>query len=237
MTQTAVEFADAVASTIQGVTRLYRELDQLHESLLDALGTDPDPFRFLLGTPLDPSNRDELDRRIRDQYHVLLEPGAPDEDALGVDDDNADDNGVSKNERRMRHKATFEPETPYLAISVILYDPVRPVQEPHIRYMVLHDWAAGASKSPRDGGITVMRPVGIRMLRKMDLSDDHDPKRRIMTAAKAQGRGGRQAETVVSVRLPLPPRTVPIYSLEGIEAIDRLAQDIKAYWREATHNL
>lgn len=201
MTQTAVEFADAVASTIQGVTRLYRELDQLHESLLDALGMDPDPFRFLLGTPLDPSNRDELDRRIRDQYHVLLEPGTPDEDALAVDDENADDNGVSKNERRMRHKATFEPDTPYLAISVILYDPVRPVQEPHIRYVVLYDWVAGAaSKSQRDGGITVMRPVGIRMLRKLAPSDEHDPKRHIMTAAKALGRGGRQAESVVSVR-------------------------------------
>lgn len=234
-TYTDTEFADAVASTLQGVTRLYKELDNLNDTLLESLGKDPDPFRFLLGTPRDPrSERGELDRRIRDQYHVFFEPGAPDEDSLGVDEDNADENGVRKSERPMRNKATFEPRTPYLAVSVMLHDPERTIQ-PIIRYAVLHDWAAGvAGKSPRDGGITVMRPVGIRMLRKMDLSDDHDPTRRIMTAGKALGRGGRQAESVVSVRLPLPPKTVPLYSLEGIEAVDRLAQEIKDYWKEAT---
>jgi len=234
----ATQFASAVASTIQGVAHLYRELDHLNQSLLQSLAAAPDPLRFLIGTPLEPSNRDELDRHIRDQYHFLLEPGEPvgeelDGAADGGDDD--DDNG-GENGRRMTHKATIDPATPYLAVSVILHDPVRPVQEPHIRYLVLRDCAVGAgAKAPpqRDTPIVIARHLAVRALRKLDLAGEHDPQRRILTAAKAQGRGGRHAESLISVRVPLPPKTKPLFELEGIESIDRLAQDMKAHWRAA----
>lgn len=236
-TQPAIQFAEAVARTIQGVAHLYRELDHLNESLLNALKADPDPLRFLIGTPLESSNRDELDRHIRDQYHFLLEPGAAvDRD---VEEDTPEDSDESDTEdevtdRRVSHKAILQPPQPCLALSVILHDPRQPMQEPHVRYLVIRDWGLGATgKAPKEGTITVARHLAIRMLRKLDLSGDLDSKRRILTAAKAQGRGGRHAESLISARVPLPPRTVPLFQLEGVEAIQSLARDIKAYWSEA----
>lgn len=235
--QPATQFAEAVARTIQGVSHLYRELDHLNRSLLDALKADPDPLRFLIGTPLESSNRDELDRHIRDQYHFLLEPGADIDGDVAADapeeSDDADADGEIV-ERRVSHKAILEPAQPYLSLSVILHDPRQPMKEPHVRYLVMRDWGLGATgRAPKDGTITVARHLAIRMMRKLDLAGDHDPKRRILTAAKAQGRGGRHAESLISARVLLPPRTVPLFQIEGVEAIQSLARDIKAYWSEA----
>lgn len=238
--QLSTDFAAAVVQTIRGVWHLFGQLDYLNNTLLRALRSDPHPLRLLLGTPLDrPMARLELDRQVRDQYHFLLAPRLSDASDAYQDDVEAEGDEVSgtQNARRKESStwmADIEPTSTYLAVSVRLHDEERTIHEPHVRYMALRDWSVGSAARPHsDGLIAINRGQTLRMLRCIDVSDHHDFNRKIQTAGKAHRKTGRAVETLLWVRVPSPPKIVPLFQLEGLEAIELLARDMKVYWQEA----
>jgi hypothetical protein len=236
----AAEFARAVGTTIDAVQHLYAEIDRLNETLLTRLLAEPTPFTFLGGTPIDPGDRtDRLDRRIRDQYHFLLEPGldeAADLDENETEGDDEDENGdasVVYRARRLtrkRGRATIRAAEPCLAIGVVLHGQRQTAIGPHLRALVLTDWRVG-SAPPKDGQFQMAHHILTRMLRSIEVAPDTDISRRLATRGKAYATGGKASQVAVSTRLGAAPRIAPLIELTSIEAVEAFVDGVKDRWR------
>ena len=236
--QPAMEFANAVGTTIDAVQHLYAEIDRLNETLLTRLLEEPTPFTFLGGTPVDPGDRsDRLDRRIRDQYHFLLSPGL--DEAADLDEgesDDEDENGVAgvmyrtRRLTRKRGKATIRASESCLAVSVILHGQRQTGIGPHLRALVLTDWRVG-SAPPKDGQFQMAHHILTRMLRSIEVSSDTDISRRLATRGKAYATSGKASQVAVSTRLAITPQIVPLIELTSIEAVEAFVDGVKDRWR------
>jgi len=248
---TREQFASAVDAAISSVYHLYREVDRLIVGLRDTLAEEPSPLAAMRGTS-GKSGRDPTRLVMRNEYGTLFGPVIADED---VDDDQDDLEEETEDEpevdaeaedgaqgRRKRSPVEIMADQPLLAVLVTLYDPQKQVSfEPQIKYGVMNDWTVGDQASkPGQTILLVGRYMLRRIPRALAASGGVAKSKRLPTRATAKRGAGEKKgakkghDRRLSCRLPMGVETVPLYSLDNAEELDRLAKSMKRMWANAS---
>lgn len=236
------DFARGVSAALTAVSHLYTQVDRLNAALVTALRDEPDPFRFVGGTPLSPGRAGRTDRYIRGAYRLLLAPGEDpldeDEPESSGDEDGDEDTigGVATNADRFtrpKGPAQLDADGVYLALGVILHDSALAHLGPHVHWAVIGRIGMGANgQRPADGRLTLAKHMVPRLLRAIEPHAPFDPARKIGTAAKAKGGGKRMGEGTVSFRYLAQADFTPLEKLDGEEAVTQLVGYIKQQFAE-----
>ena len=127
-------------------------------------------------------------------------------------------------------------DQPLLAVRVAVFDPSNPESfEPTIQYAVMSDWALGDASTDRVGQRfelqssmvrRIPRAFGIGAEKGKGLRTSAGVKRVIRSKKKAGGSKKRN-ERRLSCLLPLGITTVPLFTLNTAEELDRLVESIK----------
>src|SRR5262249_45105411 len=124
---TRTEFADAVGAAIAGVRHFYREVDRLVAGIRDALRSEPEPLKVMRGSTGKGSSAKQHGRVVlRDEYAILFEPDAEQDEALADDPEDDDDEEGDESEdetqgsKRKSAPIELEPDQPLLALRLSL---------------------------------------------------------------------------------------------------------------------
>jgi hypothetical protein len=232
------QFTEAVYAAIHSVRHLYREVDRLNWLLRDELQREPDALRSLGGTGFG-KRKDDEHRVIRDWYGRLYspngaeEPDEGDEEEVGLDEE-GDESAEDDHPRKGRGLVRIQSDQALVAVKVILYDPSnRGPVEPVLQYAVLADWVCGSGVrgSAKAATFEIQKSGLRRVLRALPASPPSD--RWVFSKAKVRKTKGAKAERDrrLGFRCRGLAKIVPLYELDSAEAIEKLAETIKAHWK------
>ena len=236
---TRTEFADAVGAAIAGVRHFYREVDRLVAGIRDALRSEPEPLKVMRGSTGKGSSAKQHGRVVlRDEYAILFEPDAEQDEALADDPEDDDDEEGDEPEdepqggKRKSAPIELEPDQPLLALRLSLSTP-QPVPgfEPSLQYAVLGDWWVSGVRP--DDAFVLKR----YMLRRIPVILGHagDQAKRIKTRARVSGKGkGSKGDRFVSCRILGGVHAVALYDLDEPKALDALAIRMKEHWHNVS---
>ncbi len=239
---TPQQFAESVRAAIGTVRHFYTQIDRLNTALRDALVCDPDRLTVLGGLPPKPEMESNF-RVIRYDYGLVYHGGVCD-DEDDVDegpggDDPLEDGDDGETPQKKARTIDLFPHQPVLPVRILLYHPRRPDElEPQIVYAALTDWRRGTKQAkPKEcEAFRIKRYMVARLVRIIHHRMSDTPVgERLESKATVVGRGhggSRDADRALSARLCGPVRSVKLYDLDGSGAVDELATQIKAYWRE-----
>jgi hypothetical protein len=237
-TVTREQFASAVSSAISSIHHLYREVDRLVSGLREHLAEEPNSLTMISGT-FSKGSRDQARLIVRNEYGALFGPAISDDEASDEDEEEIDEEGDEAEDedgsaKRKRTPAQIAADEPLLGVRVVMYDPQkRDSFEPQIQYAIMAEWTAG--KKPYDADQRfVLRRSMLRRVPKALGATNLTANMRLSTKAAVKIAGAKKTdERQLSCRLPAGVRTVALYTLDSAEALDRLAQSIKAMWDKA----
>ncbi len=186
------------------------------------------------------SGRDQTRLVVRNEYGVLFTPQvSDDEDSDEADEDDEDLEEESDEEitrARKRTPAEITADQFLLAVRIALYDPQKQEAfEPHVAFGVMGEWAVGGQAFAPDQRFLLARYMLRRIPKVLAGAETLSKGTRLQTAAgvKGAGSGKRTAGRRLSCRLPTGVETVPLYSLDSADELDRLAQRMKDMWTSA----
>jgi hypothetical protein len=241
---TREQFAAAVAAAISSVYHLYREVDRLLVGLRDALAEEPIPLAPVRGTFSAKAGRDPGRLVLRHEYGTLFKPISPDEEDLDDDDEDEGDDeadegdGEEAREKQGKEKraADIAADQPLLGLRVAMHDTGKQANfEPQIQYAVMSEWAIGNAFQPAEQFV-LQRYMLRRIPRALGGALEVPKGARLVTRSAARRIGGRSKgeDRRLSCRLPEGVVTVPLYSLDSPEQLERLAESVKTMWASAT---
>jgi len=244
---TREEFAAGVAAAVSSVHHLYREIDRLFVGLREALADGPDQLIPVPGT-IQKSGKDPARLIVRNEYGALFraaiadeggedededdEDEGQDDDATGEDGPGEDDNEARKRRRKPAEIAAGEA---LLAIRVALYDPREPEGfEPHIEYAVMTDWSIGNGIKPEvDQPFVLAWHMLRRIPRALGSSRRAGKDGRLVTRATVKRFQGAKKGLDRHLTCKVDSvKTQPLFPLQSFEELNRLANEIKAAWRD-----
>lgn len=231
---TEEQFRNAVAAAISGVEHLYREVDLLIAGLREALAEEPEPLTLKRGT-LGKSGKAESKRVVvRHEYGALFEPAA-DEDDEGDDDEDEEPEDADAKPSRQKGRARHEVAAgqPLLAVRIAMYDPrKRAAFHPQIEFAVMSDWSLGESPNQPGDRFILQSYMLKRIPRALaDRAGIGNGTRIATRAAARRADGGHKGEDRrLNCRLPRGVETVSLYSVNSAEALEKLAERMKAMW-------
>jgi hypothetical protein len=233
------QFASAVTAAVSSVHHLYREVNRLIFGLRDLLGEPPESLVPVSGT-LARSGRDQTRLVVRNEYGVLFTRlVSDDEDSDEADEDDEDleeDSDEEDTRARKRTPAEIAADQFLLGVRIALYDPQKKESfEPHVAFGVMEEWAVGGQAFAPDQRFLLARYMLRRIPKVLAGAETLSKGARLQTAAAVKSAGGakRAAGRRLSCRLPIGVETVPLYSLNSADELDRLAQRMKDMWTSA----
>jgi hypothetical protein len=239
---TAEQFQLAVAAAIEGVENLYRQVDLLIAKLREQLAEDPDPLTLIRGT-LGKSGKEDSKRVVvRYEYGALFFPATDDEEDLDDEDDEDDDlededvdDSVASKSKRKRKGGRYEivAGQPLLAVRIGMFDPRKRTSfAPEVQFAVMSDWALGDSTSQADDRFSLQSYMLRRVTRALADRTGMTSGTRIKTSAAARSITGvtKGKSRKLTCALPAGVEAVPLYSINNGEALEKLADRIKAMW-------
>jgi hypothetical protein len=243
---TREQFAAAVAAAISSVSHVYREVDRLMAGLRDVLAEGPELLRPLHGMSMGKAGRDPGRLVLRFEYGTLLGASTADDDDFDEEDEDEggeDELDEVENERdeptrKKRRPAEIAADQPLLAIRIGMYDADKQAAfEPQLEYAVMNDWKMGDAMSAAGDRFILQRYMLRRIPRALAWSAGVEKGGRLVTRSVARrASGGKKAtgkDRRLSCELPCGVEIVPLYSLDTADQLDRLAERMKAMWREA----
>lgn len=239
---TAEQFQLAVAAAIEGVENLYRQVDLLIAKLREQLAEDPDPLALIRGT-LGKSGKEDSKRVVvRYEYGALFEPATEDEEDLDDEDDedddsedeDVDDSVASKSQKKRKgRRHEIVAGQPLLAVRIGMFDPRKRTSfAPEVQFAVMSGWALGDSTSQADDRFTLQSYMLRRVTRALADRTGMPSGTRIKTSAAARSISGtsKGKSRKLTCALPAGVEAVPLYSINNAEALEKLADRIKAMW-------
>jgi hypothetical protein len=239
---TADQFQLAVAAAIEGVENLYRQVDLLIAKLREQLAKDPDPLTLIRGT-LGKSGKEDSKRVVvRYEYGALFEPATDDEDDLDDEDDEDDDSededvddavASKSKEKRKGGRHEIVAGQPLLAVRIGMFDPRKRTSfAPEVQFAVMSDWALGDSATQPDDRFSLQSYMLRKITRALADRTGTPSGTRIKTSAAARSTSGasKGKSRKLSCALPAGVLAVPLYSISNAEALEKLADRVKAMW-------
>lgn len=237
------QFASAVDAAISSVHHLFREVDRLIVGLRESLAEEPSPLTLVRGT-LGKSGRDPARLVMRNEYGALFAP-VPADDEIDEDEEDVEEEADDEEGMQAHHKSSpveIAADQPLLGILVALYDSHKQnTFEPQIKYAVMNGWTVGTGVAPKPGESIVLTAKYMlrRIPRALAASGGVAKGGRLPTRATAKRLAGDKKgkrkghDRELSCRLPMGVESVPLYSLDNAEELDRLANSIKRMWADA----
>jgi hypothetical protein len=239
---TAEQFQLAVAAAIEGVENLYRQVDLLIAKLREQLAEDPEPLTLIRGT-LGKSGKEDSKRVVvRYEYGALFSPATDDEEDLDDEDDEDDDpededvdEAVASTSKGTRKGGRYEivAGQPLLAVRIGMFDPRKRTSfAPEVQFAVMSDWGLGDSTSQADDRVSLQSYMLRRVTRALADRTGMPSGTRVKTSAAARSIAGasKGKSRKLTCALPAGVEAVPLYSINNAEALEKLADRIKAMW-------
>lgn len=240
---TAQQFQEAVAAAIEGVENLYRQVDLLIAKLREQLAEEPDPLKLVRGT-LGKSGKEDSKRVVvRYEYGALFEPATGDDEDLDDEDDVVDDDAEDEDvddsvgsKSKGKHKGgghEIVAGQPLLAVRIGMFDPRKRASfTPEVQFAVMSDWALGDSAAQPDDRFRLQSYMLRRVARALADRTGAPKASRIKTNAAARSTSGasKGKSRKLSCALPAGVEAFPLYSINNAEALETLADRIKAMW-------
>jgi hypothetical protein len=224
---TREQFAQAVTATLRTVRHLHRELAKVYDELRDALEIEPSMLRQIV-SPTDLKNRvrGEMKRPgLSEVYTAMF--------AESLDGDEGEEEDADDSEKPSRNVLTLQPDQPVLAVKIMLLDNRSDTgSEPQILYTVLTDWRVG-QHGDRPKEIKVRRYMTRRIPNIVDPGLVETTRSSVRTRASVLG-GKGQGNRSLYCRVAAPVQSVAIYTLDGAQAVEKLAADILNLWQRVT---
>jgi len=240
-TVTREQFASAVSSAISSIHHLYREVGRLMSGLREHLAEGPESLIYVSGS-FTKVRKDQTLLIIRNEYVALFGPKSD-----GDQEDEDEDEGEFEEEgdepedepirvSRKRKPAMVSADQPLLAVRIVMFDPQRrEVHEPQIQFAVMNEWTVGKEPWKPERKFVLQRYMLRRVPRVLGTSADSPKKARIKTKAAVKSIVGAKkiGERQLGCCLPEGVVTVPLYSLDTAEELERLSQRMKAMVKKA----
>jgi hypothetical protein len=240
---TREQFASAVTAAVSSMHHLYREVHHLIAGLRAALAQPPSPLAAVRGTG-GKGSRDQTRLDLRSEFGVLLgssvlpdDEDVEDEDDEEVEEEEVEEEGAGQRGKRRTPPTELEADQPLLAVRIAMYDSnERQTLEPNIRYAVMSDWAVGGAALPA-GHHFELRTSMVRRVPKALAVASFSKGTRLTTAANVKRMSGARkgGDRRLSCLLPMGVETVPLYSLDSPEELDRLAEAMKRMWNDVAN--
>lgn len=240
---TAEQFQVSVAAAIEGVENLYRQVDLLIAKLREELADDPDPLKLIRGTLGKAGKEDSKRVIVRYEYGALFEP-ADDEEGLDEEDEEDDDSededaddavdSQPKGKRKGRRHEVVAGQ-PLLAVRIGMFDPRKRASfAPEVQFAVMSDWALGDAPTQPEDRFSLQPYMMRRIARALADRTGTPSATRIRTnaAARSATAGGatKGKSRKLTCALPAGVESVPLYSINNTEALEKLTDRIKAMW-------
>ena len=122
---------------------------------------------------------------------------------------------------------------PLLAVRIGMFDPRKRASfVPEVQFAVMSDWALGDSTSQVDDRFSLQSYMLRRVSRALADRSGTPSGTRIKTSAAARSIAGatKGKSRKLTCALPAGVEAVPLYSINNAEALEKLADRIKAMW-------
>ena len=239
---TAEQFQVSVAAAIEGVENLYRQVDLLIAKLREQLAEDPDPLKLIRGTLGKAGKEDSKRVIVRYEYGALFEPA---DDEEGLDEEEDDEEGDSEDEdaddavesqskgKRKGRRHEVVAGQPLLAVRIGMFNPRKRASfAPEVQFAVMSEWALGDSPTQPEDRFRLQPYMMRRIARALADRTGTPSATRIRTNAAARSANGtaKGKSRKLTCALPAGVESVPLYSINNAEALEKLADRIKAMW-------